>query len=115
MNRESITSNKICSVGQCLAFLISISIDTVCILFYLYCTSFLKIVGMSIMSHLRKRKNTNINIVHIHLAYEELRDRFSNLSEILNLTWKDEDGSDLVTKIKTVFDNARTANKVGPT
>ena len=67
------------------------------------------------MSHLRKRNIEKINIVHIHLAYEELRDRFLNLSEILNLTWKDEDGSDLVSKIKTAFDNARTENKVGPT
>ena len=67
------------------------------------------------MSHLWKRKTEKINIVHIHLAYEELRDRFSNLSEVLNLTWKDEDGSDLVTKIKTGFDNAQTANKGGPT
>ena len=58
------------------------------------------------MSHLWKRKIEKINIVHIHLAYEELRDRFSNLFEILSLTWKDEDGSVLITKIKTAFDNA---------
>lgn len=64
------------------------------------------------MRHLQRKQIENINIVHVHLAYEEMKERFSNLSVILNLTWKDEDGSDLVTKVKDAFQKTLEDNMV---
>ena len=61
---------------------------------------------MSLMSYIQRRKIQNVNIVHVHLAYQEMKDIFSNLSVILSLTWKEEDGSDLTSKVYNAFQKA---------
>ena len=75
-------------------------------------SSFLQIVGMSLMSYIQRKQIQNVNIVHVHLAYEEMKSIFSNLSVILSLTWKEEDGSELITKVKNAFQVALPQNKV---
>lgn len=60
-------------------------------------------VGFSIMKSLQRRKNPDINLVHVHLAYEELKAVFSNLSAILSLTWKDEKEAALGLRVKKAF------------
>lgn len=49
-----------------------------------------------------RKQIQNIGIVHVHLAYMELRTMFASLSEILSLAWRNEDGSNsnLVGKVK---------------
>lgn len=59
----------------------------------------LKIVGTSIARFLTKR-GMQANLVHVHLAYEELQAVFCNLSVILSLAWKDELESDHERKVK---------------
>ena len=46
---------------------------------------------MSIMGYINKRQIQNKDIVHIHMAYNELKGIFNNLSVILSLTWKIEE------------------------
>ena len=67
---------------------------------------------MSLMSYIQRKQIQNVNIVHVHLAYEEMKSIFSNLSVILSLTWKEEDGSELITKVKNAFQVALPQNKV---
>ena len=67
---------------------------------------------MSILSYLQKKDIKKLNIVHVHLAFNELKVTFAHLSAILSLTWKEEDGSELITKVKDAFKEALPINKV---
>ena len=59
---------------------------------------------MSIMGYINKRQIQNKDIVHIHLAYNELKGIFKNLSVILSLTWKGEDGNNLAESVRKALD-----------
>ena len=59
---------------------------------------------MSIMGYINKRQIQNKDIVHIHLAYNELKGIFNNLSVILSLTWKGEDGNNLAGSVRAALD-----------
>ena len=59
---------------------------------------------MSIMGYINKRQIQNKDIVHVHLAYNELKGTFNNLSVILSLTWKGEDGNNLAESVRKALD-----------
>lgn len=59
----------------------------------------LKIVGASIAKLLQQRE-IKANIVHVHLAYEQLKAVFCNLSVILSLAWNDRMESDRSLQVK---------------
>ena len=59
---------------------------------------------MSIMGYINKRQIQNKDIVHIHMAYNELKGIFNNLSVILSLTWKGEDGNYLAESVRKALD-----------
>mgnify|MGYP001801401731 FL=1 len=59
---------------------------------------------MSIMGYINKRQIQNKDIVHIHMAYNELKGIFNNLSVILSLTWKGEDGNNLAESVRKALD-----------
>mgnify|MGYP001794395939 CR=1 FL=1 len=59
---------------------------------------------MSIMGYINKRQIQNKDIVHIHLAYNELKGILKNLSVILSLTWKGEDGNNLAESVRKALD-----------
>ena len=67
---------------------------------------------MSLMSYIQSKQIQNVNIVHVHLAYEELKGMFSNLSAIFSLASKDEEKYDLMIKVKNVLQEAPSKNKV---
>ena len=59
---------------------------------------------MSIMGYIYKKQIQNKDIVHIHLAYNELKGILKNLSVILSLTWKGEDGNNLSESVRKALD-----------